>query len=276
MQCLCCWIRGSALIGKCVACDAGKFKNAGNTDCSNPGVGRCVATAATGATSCSTSAASKSAIDCPAGTYSNDAGAVSIGCTTVPAGSCASMTGTVGDCINTAIKGAKFAALCASGTYSNPTTISSCQYKCMSGDYKWEWDPAFRNCNTCRRYNTEALCNDALVTSGVCGIACVNPGVGKCVAATAEATVCPNAAGAQAALSCPAGTYSNVSGAVTAGCLNPGVGRCVATAATGATSCSTSAASKSAIDCPAGTYSNVSGAVTAGCLGLGLGLGLVE
>jgi hypothetical protein len=50
-----------------------------------------------------------------------------------------------------------------------PPTAPACEYKCLPGDRKWEWDSAYRNCRTCRRYATKAACETALAESGHCG-----------------------------------------------------------------------------------------------------------
>ena len=46
--------------------------------------------------------------------------------------------------------------------FTNDNFGAADSHRCLPGDGMWEWDPAYRNCSTCRRYTTEAACLFAL------------------------------------------------------------------------------------------------------------------
>jgi hypothetical protein len=49
------------------------------------------------------------------------------------------------------------------------TRSASCQYACKKGDGKWDFDPAYYNGHS-RRYDTEALCEEALLAADWCPV----------------------------------------------------------------------------------------------------------
>jgi hypothetical protein len=159
---------------KVADCPPGTYHdgNSATGKCSYPGVGKCAATAVSGATVCSTVTGSKSAIDCPEGTYSNEVGAVKKGCLNPGVGKCAA-TAASGATVCSTVAGSKSAISCPEGTYSNEVgAVTGCRS----------------------------------VTAGFC--ASTNGVAGNCINGRAGVGGVNNR-GATHAAACPAGKYSD-------------------------------------------------------------------